>query len=86
MLRYDVGFVDFGICELCSGWGSFEPGPEFTLFGDETVIVRNALGELPPAVGPIVRAHPFRIAHLDEDQVQSLLHFAIGEGGLGDAN
>lgn len=86
MLRYDVGFVDFGICELCSGWGSFEPGPEFTLFGDGTVIVRNALGELPPAVGPIVRAHPFRIAHLDEDQVQSLLHLAIGEGGLGDAN
>lgn len=86
VLRYDVGFVDFGICELCGGWGAFEPGPEFTLYGDGTVIVRNALGELPPADGPIVRAQPFRIAHLGEDQVQSLLRFAIGEGGLGDAN
>lgn len=85
LLRYDNGLGDFGICELCGGWSSFTPGPEFTLYGDGTVIFRNARAKPPPAEGPIMRAHPFRIAHLDEDQVQSLLRFAIGKGGLGTA-
>jgi len=61
------------------------PGPEFTLYGDGTVIVRPDLARPPVAQGPIVRARPFRTAHIDEDQVQSLLRFAIGEGGLADA-
>ncbi len=41
--------------------------------------------QLPPAEGPIIRGRPFRIGQLDEEQVQSLLRFALGEGGLGDA-
>jgi hypothetical protein len=85
LLRFDNGPGDYGICELCGGWSLFTPGPEFTLYGDGTVIVRNELAKPPPAEGPIMRAHPFRSAHLDEDQVQSLLRFAIGEGGLGTA-
>ncbi len=85
VLRFDSGLGDYGICELCGGWGGFEPGPEFTLYGDGTVIFRNGLLQTPPAEGPIIRASPFAIAHLDEDQIQSLLQFAIGEGGLGNA-
>lgn len=45
----------------------FQPGPEFTLYGDGTVIFRSDLGQLPPAEGPIVRAHPFKIAQFSED-------------------
>ena len=86
VLRYDAGGdYDYGICELCGGWGEFAPGPEFTLYGDGTVIVRNGRPHMPSADGPIVRAHPFRWAHVDEDQVQSVLRFAIGNGGLGNA-
>ena len=81
VLRFDNG-RDYGLCELCGGWGEFTPGPEFNLYGDGTVIVRNGAAQPPPAEGPIVRAHPFRIGHLDERQVQLLLRFAIGEGGL----
>lgn len=39
----------------------------------------------PPAEGPIIRARPFMIAHLGEAQVQSLVRFALGEGGLANA-
>lgn len=63
----------------------FMPGPEFTLYGDGTIVFRSDLEPTPAADGPIVRARPFRIAHLEDDQVQSLLRFAIGEGGLRDA-
>ncbi len=62
----------------------FQPGPEFTLYGDGTVIFRNKLAPPPPAEGPIVRANPFMIAHLDEEKIQSILRFAI-RGGLGEA-
>jgi hypothetical protein len=63
----------------------FQPGPEFTLYGDGTVIFRNHLAELPPADGPILRGGPFMTALLDDDQVQALLRFALGDGGLADA-
>jgi alpha-tubulin suppressor-like RCC1 family protein len=63
----------------------FTPGPEFTLYGDGTVIARNDLALPPPAEGPIVRGVPFAIAHLDESELQELLQFALGEGGLRDA-
>jgi alpha-tubulin suppressor-like RCC1 family protein len=63
----------------------FTPGPEFTLYGDGTVIARNDLALPPPVEGPIARGVPFAIAHLDESEVQELLHFALGEGGLRDA-
>ncbi len=82
VLRFDSG-PDLGVSELTGEF--FQPGPEFTLFGDGTVIFRNERAALPPAEGPIIRAVPFTIARLDKDQIQSLLRFAIGEGGLGNA-
>ena len=63
----------------------FLPGPEFTLYGDGTVIYRNEAFDVFPAEGPIVRLSSFRIAHLDAAQVQSFLQFALSEGGLGTA-
>jgi hypothetical protein len=57
--------------------------PSFTLYGDGTVIFRNAL-EAPADKGDgIVRGVPFRIAQLSEDQVQALLDRAINRGALG---
>jgi hypothetical protein len=82
VLRFDRG-PDVAVGDLVGEL--FQPGPEFTLYGDGTVIFRNELAPLPPAEGPIIRARPFRIAHLDEDQIQSILRYALGEGGLGDA-
>jgi hypothetical protein len=84
VLRFDTDPGDFGICELCGGWyGSL--GPEFTLYGDGRVITRNGRTQPPPPEGPIIRGLPFTIANLDEEEVQELLRFALGEGGLGTA-
>ena len=82
VLRFDIG-PDVGVSDL--GGEQFQPGPEFTLYGDGTVVFRNERAALPPAEGAIVRAHPFKIAQLSEDQIQSLLRFALGEGGLTEA-
>lgn len=82
LLRFDA--VEFPReVDLTGEW--FRPGPEFTLYGDGTVILRNELDEALKAEGPIIRARPFRMARLDEDQVQALLRYAIGDGGLGEA-
>src|SRR3990170_1630744 len=83
VLRLNNGGADLGVSDL--GGESFQPGPEFTLYGDGTVIFRNERAELPPTEGPIVRARPFRTAHLNEDEIHSLLRFALGEGGLANA-
>jgi len=82
VLRLDSG-TGYSVSDLTGEL--FQPGPEFTLYGDGTVIFRNNNAKPPPAEGPIVRARPFKIAHLDETQIQSLLRFALGEGGLGNA-
>jgi len=82
VLRLDQG-PDLGVGELEGEF--FQPGPEFTLYGDGTVIFRHDLERPPLPEGAIVRAGPFMTAHLDEDQVQALLLFALGEGGLADA-
>lgn len=57
--------------------------PIFTLYGDGTVIFSNPTLESPPPVGSIAPMNPFRTAKLTEEQVQDLLAFALGEGGLG---
>jgi hypothetical protein len=80
VLQFDAG-PDHSV-EAFNG-ESFQPGPEFTLYGDGTVIFRNDGAQPPPAEGPIVRAHSFTIGHLNEKQIQSLMRFAFGEGGLG---
>jgi hypothetical protein len=82
LLRIDYG-PDFAVSDLEGEL--FQPGPEFTLFGGGTVIFRNHWAELPPAEGPIVRARPFMVAQLDDEQIQALLRFALGDGGLADA-
>jgi hypothetical protein len=56
--------------------------PHFTLYGDGTIVYRDPFAELPPAEGTIVRNQPLRTARLTESQVQELLLFALGEGGL----
>ena len=65
------------------GW--FQPGPEFTLYGDGTVIFRNEREQQLTGDLPIIRGRPFMTARLNEEQIQSVLRFAIGEGGLGSA-
>jgi hypothetical protein len=82
VLRLDSS-PDLGVSDLTGEF--FQPGPEFTLYGDGTVIFRNGRVKVPPADGAILRSRPFLIAQLDDDQVQSLLRYAIGEGRLGDA-
>ncbi len=81
VLRVD-GSPDLGVSDVQGEF--FNPG-SFTLYGDGTVIFPSDGAEQPAAEGPIVRAKPFRIAHLDDDQVQALLRVALTAGGLGDA-
>jgi alpha-tubulin suppressor-like RCC1 family protein len=83
VLRYGDGAV-VGPSEL-GGYFSFEPGPVFTLYGDGTAIFWWAGAQPFPAEGPIHRSKPFAITHLDEDEIQALLRFALDEGGLRDA-
>jgi hypothetical protein len=59
--------------------------PAFTLYGDGTLIFRDTMAAPPPPIGSVVPVHPFRTAKMNEDQIQALLVFALGEGGLGAA-
>lgn len=79
VLRYDVGG---GF--MMAGWAASQV-PTFTLYGDGTVVFRNTMQEMPPAVGSVTRGNPLRIARLSEAQIQDLLEFAIGTSGLGAA-
>ena len=60
--------------------------PTFTLFGDGIVIFQPKAMN-PPAPDPsgLMRNLPWRAARLDESQIQDLLAFALGPGGLGAA-
>lgn len=76
ILRYDQGpgFVMAGFAATMV--------PPFTLYGDGTVIYRDPAQEIPPAQGSVFVMNPMRIAKLTEAQIQELLVFALGEGGL----
>ena len=71
------------------GGGFVAPGflateaPAFSLYGDGTAIFRDPAANPPPPVGQVGRGVPYQIARLTEDQVQTLLAFALGPGGLG---
>jgi hypothetical protein len=82
LFRFDLG-PDFAVGDLVGEL--FQPGPEFTLYGDGTVIFRDATSSGPPPSSRIVRVRPFMVAQLDEDEVQAFLRFALDEGGLWDA-
>jgi hypothetical protein len=57
--------------------------PAFTLYGDGTIVFRNAAGAPPEPIGSVFPNVPFKIARLSTEQVQDLLKFALGESGLG---
>ena len=56
--------------------------PPFTLYGDGTVVFRNNTLEMPPAEGSVAPFNPMRTTKLTEDQIQDLLVYALGSGGL----
>jgi len=60
--------------------------PNFTLYGNGVIVFQRLAQELPrPDASGVVRNVPWRTAKLDEGQIQELLEFAIGPGGLGAA-
>jgi len=72
-----------------NGGGFVAPGflateaPIFTLYGDGTVVFRNPSGEFPQPIGSVSPQNPFRTVKLSEDDIQSVLAYALGDGGLG---
>ncbi|MFL5778860.1 MAG: hypothetical protein ACJ761_07955 [Chloroflexota bacterium] len=60
--------------------------PGFTLFGDGVIVFQPKVDQFPqPDASGATKGVPWRTAKLDEDQVQDLLEFALGPGGLGGA-
>jgi hypothetical protein len=59
--------------------------PQFTLYGDGTVVFRDPTATLPEPVGGVTRSAPFLIVNIGEGGIQALLTEAIGPGGLGAA-
>lgn len=57
--------------------------PYFTLYGDGRVVFIQTSAEFPVRPDNISVGYPLRTAVLTEDQVQGLLEFALGDGGLG---
>jgi hypothetical protein len=61
---------------------SLASAPTFTLFGDGTVIFRDPASAAPPDERGVLVNPPFKTAKLSPEQIDSLLEFAITEGGL----
>ncbi len=60
--------------------------PQFTLFGDGRVVFQQTVTVFPePDANGITRSLPWRTAQLDAGQVDELMTFALGQGGLGSA-
>jgi hypothetical protein len=60
--------------------------PSFTLYGNGVIVFQRTVTTFPePDANGVTRAIPWRTASLDEGQVQELLEFALGPGGLGAA-
>ncbi|MBI2777496.1 MAG: hypothetical protein HYX57_09600 [Chloroflexi bacterium] len=77
VLRFEEGggFVPMGFFAT--------EAPIFTLYGNGTVIFKDGLAAPPPADDGVIRVAPYMTATLTEDQVQTLLQFAIADGALG---
>jgi len=82
LLRFDMT-PDVGTGNMAGQ--IFQPGPEFTLYGDGRIIFRNDRPLATTDGNPYVRGRPFRVSRLSEKQVQSLLRFALGKGKLANA-
>jgi hypothetical protein len=60
--------------------------PTFTLYGDGIIVFQPKVETFPqPDAAGVVHSIPWRTAKLDETQIQDLLAFALGAGGLGPA-
>jgi hypothetical protein len=59
--------------------------PIFTLYGDGRVVFQQLLEQPPDLDTGITRNFPWRTGQLDASQVEDLLTFALGPGGLGTA-
>jgi hypothetical protein len=60
--------------------------PTFTLYGDGIIVFQPKVETFPqPDAAGVVHNIPWRTAKLDETQIQDLLAFALGPGGLGPA-
>jgi hypothetical protein len=87
-IEHPTGATDV-VLRYEQGGGFVAPGfliteaPWFTLYGDGTTIFRDPTTAPPAGIGPVARSAPFLAVRLSEEQVQSLLQFAIGAGGLG---
>ncbi len=77
VLRYEEG-GGFMMME----WALTE-APIFTLYGDGTIVFRDPAAQPPPDEHGLLAFSSFRTARLSEEQVQSLLTFAVNEGALG---
>jgi hypothetical protein len=81
------------ILRMATGGGLMAPGallteiPEFSLYGDGTVVFRDPARSYVEPYRPdgIGLRLPFQTARLSEAQVQAVLEDAIGRGGLGAA-
>jgi len=56
--------------------------PYFTLYGDGRVVFTSATDMPPPVEGGVMVNAPYRTATLTEDQIQTLLEYALADGGL----
>lgn len=60
--------------------------PQFTLYGDGRVVFQPAVATFPePGPNGVIRNASWRTAQLDAAQIEELLTFALGQGGLGAA-
>jgi len=60
--------------------------PGFSLYGNGVVVFQPKVNVVPePDASGVAKGVPWRTATLDEDQIQELLEFALGPGGLGAA-
>lgn len=87
-IDHPTGATDV-ILRLAEGGGfvpmefSASQAPVFTLYGNGVVVFQQSIVSFPPPDGQgVVRGVPWRTAKLDETQVQELLAFALGPGGL----
>ena len=59
--------------------------PGFTLYGDGTIVFRDVSKDAPEPIGSVMPFQPLRTAKMNEEQMQTLLDYALTEGGLGGA-
>jgi len=87
-IEHPTGATDL-VLRFEEGGGFVPPGflateaPSFSLYGDGTAIFRDPATPAPQPVGSVSPGVPYQTVRLTEEQIQTLLAFAIGPGGLG---